>query len=183
MIKRICIFCGANAGGRAEYAEVAGELGRTMARLGLEIVYGGSSVGLMPVLANAALQAGGRVIGVIPALLVERELAHQGLTDLRIVGSMHERKATMAELADAFVAMPGGLGTLDEIFEMLTWSQLGLHAKPCAFLNVASYYTKLLEFLEHARRAGFIRDEHHARILAAEDIESLLVKLGVSLPP
>lgn len=181
MVKRICIFCGANPGGRPVYADTAHELGRTLACRGLEIVYGGSSVGLMPVLANAALQAGGRVIGVIPALLVERELAHQGLTELRVVGSMHERKATMAELADAFVAMPGGLGTLDEIFEMLTWSQLGLHAKPCVFLNVAGYYNRLLEFLEHARHEGFVRDEHHARIWVAEDIGELLAKLGI--PP
>jgi len=187
MIKRVCVFCGANSGNHPLHRETARLVGRTLARKGIELVYGGSSVGLMLELANAALEAGGRVIGVIPQLLVEREQAHRGLSELRIVDSMHERKANMAALSEAFIAMPGGFGTLDEIFEMLSWAQLGIHDKPCGFLNLENYYASLLEFLDIARAEGFLRPEHHAKILVASDIEMLLTlfenRSTASTPP
>ncbi len=155
-MRSVCVFCGSAMGTRPEYRDVAASLGREIARRGLTLVYGGAHVGLMGVVADAALAAGGRVVGVIPTALVNRELAHPALDDLRIVASMHERKNLMASLADAFVALPGGVGTLDELFEMLTWTHLGFHAKPCGLVEVDGYFAPLLRFVEGAARAGFV---------------------------
>jgi uncharacterized protein (TIGR00730 family) len=152
----ICVFCGSSDGGRPEYGKAAGALGEAVAARDLTLVYGGSNIGMMRRLADAALEAGGRVIGVIPEQLVEWERAHRGLTELHVVASMHERKALMVRLSDAFIALPGGVGTLDEFFEVLTWAQLGLHQKPCALLNVEGYFDSLLEMFERARRDGFL---------------------------
>jgi uncharacterized protein (TIGR00730 family) len=155
-VTSVCVFCGSSDGARRAYAAAAGALGRIIAERGFTLVYGGSNVGMMRELADAALRAGGRVIGVIPEQLVGWERAHRGVTDLRIVGSMHERKALMVELSDAFIALPGGVGTLDELFEVLTWAQLGLHHKPCALLDVEGYFDDLVRLIERARRDGFL---------------------------
>lgn len=174
MIKRICVFCGSNGGNDPLYTEAARTLGTLFAREGIALVYGGGSVGLMGVLANAVLQAGGEVVGVIPHALWAREVGHAGLTDLRIVETMHERKSTMADLADAFIALPGGLGTLEEIFEIWTWAQLGLHAKPVGFLDVNGFFGPLMEFLDGAVAARFLKDEHRSIAIVDPDPESLL---------
>lgn len=156
-IRSVCVYCGSQAGGRPAYARAAAALGEAIARDGLTLVYGGGRVGLMGVVADAALAAGGRVVGVIPRLLVRKEVAHAGLAELVVTGSMQERKAKMAGLSDAFVALPGGIGTLDELFEMWTWAQLGLHAKPCALINTEGYYDHLVGFLDRAVEEGFLR--------------------------
>lgn len=174
MIHRICIFCGSNPGAGNGYAEAARDLGRLFAREGIGLVYGGGSVGLMGELANAVLSAGGEVIGVIPHALWAREVGHRGLTDIRIVETMHERKALMADLADGFIALPGGLGTLEEIFEVWTWAQLGLHAKPLGFLDVDGFYTPLMEFLDRSMRERFVRAEHRAIAVIERDPMALL---------
>ncbi len=171
---RICVFCGSSPGGHAFYRESAASFGQLLAARGIELVYGGAQVGLMGVLANAVLGAGGRAIGVIPQAMVDREIAHQGLTELKVVSSMHERKATMAELSDAFVALPGGIGTFEELFEVWTWGQLGLHAKPCGVLNVRGFYDRLGAFLDHVVSEGFLRPVHRAALLIERDGESLL---------
>ena len=176
-VKRVCVFCGSSAGTRPEYAEAAGTLARELVRRGLGLVYGGGSVGLMGILADAALAEGGQVIGVIPRGLARKELLHTGLTELRVVESMHERKATMAELADAFVALPGGLGTLEETLEVLTWSQLGIRRKPVALLNVRGYWDALLELLGRAVEEGFVRREYLGLLLTGEAPEELLERL------
>jgi uncharacterized protein (TIGR00730 family) len=155
-VTSVCVFCGSSDGSRPVYAAAARALGRILAERGLTLVYGGSNVGMMRELADAALRAGGRVIGVIPEQLVGRERAHRGVTELRIVGSMHERKALMVELSEAFIALPGGVGTLDELFEVLTWAQLGLHRTPCALLDVEGYFDDLVRLIERARRDGFL---------------------------
>jgi uncharacterized protein (TIGR00730 family) len=173
-VQRICVFCGANVGARPAYAEAADELARLLVAEGVGVVYGGTEVGLMGRLADAALAEGGEVIGVIPGALVDKEIAHRGLTDLRVVASMHERKALMAELSDAFVALPGGLGTLEELFEVYTWSQLGLHRKPCGLLDVEGYYAGIAAFLEHAVEERFLREEHRAMLVVEEDPRTLL---------
>ncbi len=173
-MRRICVFCGSSPGRHPEYGEAAARFGRTLAREGVGLVYGGASIGLMGAVADAARDAGGEVIGVIPESLVALEVAHTGLDDLRIVGSMHERKALMAELSDAFVALPGGIGTLEEIFEVWTWGQLGSHAKPCAFLNTLQYYDPLLAFLDHVVEEAFLRTVHRGMILVEQDPEALL---------
>lgn len=173
-MRRICVFCGSSPGKHAEYADVAARFGRQLARDGIGLVYGGASIGLMGVVANAVLQAGGDVIGVIPRSIVDLEVAHAGLQDLRIVGSMHERKALMAELSDAFVALPGGIGTLEEIFEVWTWAQLGSHNKPCAFLNVRGFYDGLLGFLDHVVEESFLKPAHRNMVLVEADPEILL---------
>jgi uncharacterized protein (TIGR00730 family) len=160
------VFSGSSPGARPEYAAAATALGTELAGRGLRVVYGGAGVGLMAKVADAALAAGGEVIGVIPQRLVGSEIAHRGLRELRVTGSMHERKATMAELSDGFVALPGGLGTLDEFAEVLTWSQLGLHSKPCGLLDVGGYYGLLLAFFDHAVAERFVRAEHRAMVLA-----------------
>lgn len=176
-MKRICIFCGSRVGTRPEYRNAARTFGRLLASQHIGIVYGGGSVGLMGALADAALGAGGEVIGVIPRFLMNREIDHRGLTAMHVVDSMHERKAQMAELADAFVMLPGGVGTYEEYIEALTWAQLGLHLKPCGILNVAGYYDAFLAMLDHAVREGFIQPEHRAMLLVERDPESLLAAL------
>ena len=173
-MKRVCVFCGSNVGIRPIYREAARALGDALARRGTELVFGGGRVGLMGVLADAVLAAGGRAIGVIPQALVARELAHRGLTELRVVDSMHQRKALMAELSDAFIALPGGFGTLEEYCEALTWAQLGLHAKPCGLLNVAGFYDALLELFDHAVSEQFVPGPHRLLVLVEEDPSRLL---------
>jgi uncharacterized protein (TIGR00730 family) len=182
MLERVCVFCGSSDGVRASYREVAARLGRALAGRRLGIVYGGGNVGLMGALADAALAEGGEVIGVIPEHLVAKELAHHGV-DLRVVHSMHERKALMGDLADAFIALPGGFGTLEEFLEVLTWSQLGLHAKPCALLDVAHYYDGLLTFLQHAVREHFVLEDSRSLVLVDDDPERLLERLAAWQPP
>jgi len=182
-VNRVCVFAGSNAGARPEYAAAARALATECAARGLGIVYGGGSVGLMGVLADAALAAGTEVIGVIPAPLATKELAHASLTELRVVESMHERKATMNALADGFVALPGGLGTFEEALEVLTWSQLGIHAKPVGVLNVEGYYDGLLRWLSHAAGEGFVRREHLGLLLFADAPGELLDRFAAWTPP
>lgn len=182
-MRRLCVFCGSSAGNRPEYLAIAADLGRLVAQRGLGLVYGGGRVGLMGELADAVLAAGGSVIGVIPRALVALEVAHSGLADLRIVDSMHERKAVMAELSDGFVAIPGGIGTLEELFEIWTWAQLGLHAKPCGVLDAGNYFRDLLSFLDHLVHEGFLRAEHRAMLLTAPTGPELLDLLAGYRPP
>ena len=182
-MKRVCVFAGSSAGSRDEYQDAARALGRTLAERGIGLVYGGARVGLMGIIADATLPAGGEAIGVIPAALVAREIAHEGLTELRIVSSMHERKALMADLSDAFIAVPGGWGTLEEFFEVLTWAQLGLHRKPCGLLNVLGYFDGLLSFLEHAVGERFLRRQYASMIAVAASPAALLDRLGSYAPP
>jgi len=181
-MRRICVFCGASSGRDPAFVELAGSVGRGLAEHGIGVVYGGGRVGLMGALADAALAAGGEVIGVIPRALVDRELAHQGATELRIVGTLHERKAVMAELSDAFIALPGGLGTLEELAEVLSWAQLGLHEKPIALLGVEGYWGDLLRWLDGAVREGFIRREDRQRLLEARDLDEALARFGLGQP-
>jgi|SRR5580658_9551431 uncharacterized protein (TIGR00730 family) len=173
-MKRVLVFCGSSPGARPEYVAGAEELGRLLAERELELVYGGASVGLMGALADSVLGAGGTVIGVIPTRLVELEVAHAGLTKLHVVETMHERKALMAELSDGVIAMPGGTGTLDELFELFTWRQLGLHRKPIGLLDVADYWRPLLAFLKHAVNERFLREALFETLLVERDAESLL---------
>jgi uncharacterized protein (TIGR00730 family) len=173
-VKRVCVFSGSSPGADPAYRAAAGDLGHRLAERGIELVYGGAHVGLMGALADAALEGGGQVIGVIPQSLVDREIAHPGLSDLRVVDSMHERKAVMAELADAFVALPGGVGTLEELFEVYTWNQLGLHAKPLGLLNVRGYFDGLAQFLDHATAERFVTPHHRAMLLVSEQLDGLL---------
>ncbi len=181
-MRRVCVFCGSNAGTRNEYTEAARALAGVLVERKLGVVYGGGNVGMMGVLADAALARGGEVIGVIPRKLVDKEVAHRGVTELRIVETMHERKAMMNELADAFIALPGGFGTLDEFFEVLTWSQLGFHAKPCALLNVAGYYDRLLAMLDHAAAEGLLRPAHRELVVADTDPLRLMQRLSAYSP-
>jgi uncharacterized protein (TIGR00730 family) len=176
-MKRICVYCGSSPGRSPRYREVARALGHELAGRGLGLVYGGASVGVMGAVADAVLEHGGEVIGVIPESLALKEVAHDGLSDLLVVGSMHERKARMAELSDGFVALPGGWGTLEEIFEMLTWAQLGFHRKPCGLLNVGAYYDHLFAFLETAFSERFVRNEYRPMLLMDEDPGRLLDRL------
>ncbi|RFP15142.1 TIGR00730 family Rossman fold protein [Duganella sp. BJB488] len=176
-MKAICVYCGANAGVNPVYAEAARALGRALVENNLSLVYGGGKVGLMGVIADEVLRLGGEVTGVIPTALVEREVGHTGLTRQFIVKDMHERKAMMAKLADGFIAMPGGMGTLEELFEMLTWSQLGIHAKPIGLLNVDGFYDGLTGFIEHASAQGFIRPQHAALMMSSPDGQALLQML------
>jgi len=180
---RLCVFCGSSPGNGDQYLAGARGLGRALTQRGIGLVYGGASVGCMGSLADAVLQGGGEVIGVIPRVLVEREIAHRGLTELRVVETLHERKALMAELADGFIALPGGAGTLDELFEAWTWGQLGLHRKPVGLLNVAGYYDALTAFLDHARHAGFLNAEHRAMLVMESDPQALLSRLADYQPP
>lgn len=177
MSGRICVFCGSNSGARSEYADAAALLATHLVSNGIGIVYGGGKVGLMGKLADAALQAGGEVIGVIPRHLLEKEVAHSKLTELRIVGSMHERKALMADLSDAFIALPGGYGTFEEFCEVITWTQLGLHRKPCGVLNVAGYYDPLLRLFDHATDEQFVSPAHRALVISDEQPKSLVRRL------
>jgi uncharacterized protein (TIGR00730 family) len=173
-MRRICIFTGSRHGKSPVYTTVAVQLGHELVARGCGLVYGGGNVGLMNVIADTVLGSGGEVIGVIPNALVSREVAHRGLTELRVVQSMHERKALMAELSDGFIAMPGGIGTMEEIFEVLSWAQLGLHDKPCGLLNAAGYYDPLIQFLDHAVSADFIKPQHRALMIVEERPAALL---------
>jgi uncharacterized protein (TIGR00730 family) len=182
-MKRVCVFAGSNSGYQPIYRKIAEALGHALAERHLGLVYGGARIGLMGVLANAVLHSGGHVTGVIPAALVEKEVGHSGLGDLRVVSSMHERKAMMADLADGFIALPGGWGTLDEFFEILTWAQLGIHQKPCGLLNVQGYFDGLLSFVEHSMNEGFVRREYRSMLSVSESAASLLDMLRVQKPP
>ena len=182
-IERICVFSGSSPGARPEYREVARRLGEALADRGYGLVYGGAKIGLMGAVADAALGRGGHVIGVIPEALVRKEIAHDGVSELRIVGSMHERKAEMASLATGFIALPGGLGTLDELFEVLTWAQLGLHEKPCGLLNVSGYYDHIARFLDHAMDQRFVRPSHRSMLTIDSDPDALLDRFRVYRPP
>ncbi|SNS13990.1 hypothetical protein SAMN04488503_2897 [Humidesulfovibrio mexicanus] len=173
-MQRICVFLGSNPGNSPEYRKTAQELGTELAHRGITTVYGGSNVGLMGALADAALAAGGEVIGVIPEALQKKEIAHTGLTEQHIVGSMHQRKALMAELSDGFIALPGGMGTLEELCEMLTWAQLGFHKKPCGLLDVGGYYQNLCAFLDNAVSQGFVQPAHRGMLLSAPEPDALL---------
>jgi len=173
-IQAVCVFAGSRKGARDDYEETAHQLGRELAGRGQTLVYGGGNVGLMGVLAQTVMQQGGRVIGVIPEALTKREVADYTISDLRIVGSMHERKALMSELSDAVIALPGGLGTLEELFEVLTWSQLGIHDKPVALLNAGGYYDTLLEFLDCSVDEGFLRPIHRGLLLTGAEPGALL---------
>jgi uncharacterized protein (TIGR00730 family) len=182
-MKRVCVFAGSSAGVRPEYMAAATDLGRVLAARGIGLVYGGARVGLMGAVADAVLTGGGEVTGVIPRSLVEKEVAHSGLTELRVVTTMHERKALMADLSDAFIALPGGWGTLDEMFEILTWAQLGLHRKPCGLLNVLGYFDRLLSFLEHTMEQGFVRREYGSLLAVSDGPAALLDALQSQTPP
>jgi uncharacterized protein (TIGR00730 family) len=175
--RAVCVFCGSSTGKRPEYAEAAKRLGTAIARRGLELVYGAGHVGLMGILADAALVAGGRVVGMIPRSLVDRELAHRGLSELHVVESMHARKALMADRSQAFLALPGGFGTLDELFEILTWAQLGIHAHPVGLVNVAGYFDPLLAWIDGAVEGGLLREKHRAMLLVGNEPEELLERL------
>jgi uncharacterized protein (TIGR00730 family) len=182
-MKRVCVFCGSSVGRQSAYLDAAAAMGSLLASRGLGLVYGGGNVGLMGVIADAVLAGGGEVIGVIPRALADREIAHSGVTDLRIVDSMHTRKAMMADLSDAFIAMPGGVGTFEEFFEAVTWTQLGVHRKPCALLNTAGFYTPLAAFIDQAVTEGFIKPVHRSMIVVDDHPERLLDSLlKVKLP-
>jgi uncharacterized protein (TIGR00730 family) len=182
-LRAVCVFCGASDGRDPRYATVARSVGAAIAGRGLDLVYGGGRIGLMGAVADAALAAGGRVTGVIPAALVDRELAHPGLTELRIVTTLHERKAVMAELSDAFLALPGGLGTLEELAEVLSWAQLELHAKPIGALDVAGYFDGLSTFLDHATAEGFVGPAQRQLLMIETDLDTLLDRFDTYQPP
>ncbi len=182
MIQRVCVFAGSNPGAQPTYAEAAAALGTALATRGWGLVYGGGSVGLMGVMADAALAAGGEVIGIIPRALAAREIAHRRLTELQVVGTMHERKAQMAELADAFVALPGGMGTFDELFEIITWAQLGLHTKPIALFSANDYYATLLALVDHAVTEGFVPPHDRELLTVRKEPKALLDALAAYQP-
>jgi uncharacterized protein (TIGR00730 family) len=183
LMQSVCVFCGSSNGVRAAYVQAAQELGALLARRGIRLVYGGGNVGLMGVLANAALDLGGQVTGVLPEALAIKEVLHPTLTDQRVVTSMHERKAMMADLSDAFVAMPGGFGTMEEFFEVLTWAQLGFHHKPLALLNVEGFFDPLLRLFEHMVEEGFVRAQHREIIVIEATAAALLDTLAVYEAP
>jgi uncharacterized protein (TIGR00730 family) len=176
-MRRICVFCGSSPGSRPEYGDAAEEMGAELARRNIGLVYGGGNVGLMGIIADAVLRAGGEAQGVIPEHLMAREIGHRGLTKLHVVRSMHERKALMADLCDAFIALPGGFGTLEEFCEVVTWTQLGLHAKPCGILNILGYYSPLLAMFDHAVEERFLKPENRALVMARESPADLLQAL------
>src|SRR5215469_7701986 len=176
-MKRIAVYCGSNKGVKPEYAGAAQELGALLAREKIELVYGGGCVGLMGMVADGALKSGGHVIGVIPEKLVIKEVVHEKLPDLRVVKTMHERKALIEELSDGFIALPGGFGTLEEFFEILTWGQLGWHQKPFGLLNVSEYYSRLTQFLDHTTTEGFIRPKHRELVIIESDPEKILLRM------
>jgi uncharacterized protein (TIGR00730 family) len=182
-MKRICVFCGSRTGAAAIYADAARHLGETLTQRGLELVFGGGHIGLMGVLADAVLAGGGKVTGVIPQALVDKELAHKGCTQLHIVKTMHERQAVMADLSDGFIALPGAFGTADEFFEILTWAQLGIHAKPAGLLNVAGFFSPLLSWLDLAAKEGFLKAKHRSLLVEANDVVQLLDMLAEYRPP
>lgn len=174
MLQRICVYCGSSTGRKEEYTEGAKKLGRIFVERDIELVYGGASIGVMGALADAVLLNGGKVTGIIPKDLVQKEVAHDGLTDLQVVSSMHERKAAMADLSDGFIALPGGLGTMEELFEMLTWAQLGFHRKPIGMLNICGYYNHLSAFLDHTVEEQFVKKNHRSMLMVKQDPVELL---------
>lgn len=182
-MKKICVFCGSSVGANPIYAESARELGRVLIQQKLGLVYGGGRVGLMGILADTVLAEGGEVIGILPQGLFTKEVAHEGLTEIRFVGSMHQRKAMMVELSDGFVALPGGYGTTEEFCEVITWAQLGIHQKPCGLLNIEGYFTYLLKFLDYTVQERFLRPEHRSLVLEDTNPESLLSKMRAFTPP
>ena len=182
-MRRICVFCGSRPGVRPAYRAAAEALGQLLAERGIELVYGGGNVGLMGCVADACLAAGGKVVGVIPRALLEWEVGHEGLTRLEVVDSMHTRKARMAELADGFIALPGGFGTFEELFEILTWAQLGFHNKPVALFNVEGYYLPLIQMLERSVGEGFMKNENRGLLLIEENLFALLRAMGAYHPP
>ena len=182
-MRRICVYAGSNPGSDPVYAEAAAAFAAAMAERGIGLVYGGGKVGLMGVLADTILAKGGEAIGVMPQALIDREIGHPGLTELKVVDSMHERKAKMADLADAFVALPGGIGTLEELIEVYTWSQLGIHDKACGVLNVNGYYDHLAALLDHAVAEGFLRPQHRAVLSVASEPAELIDRLAAFVPP
>ena len=182
-MKRICVFCGANTGKRDQYSTAAKDLATELVSREIEIVYGGGRIGLMGVLAERAIELGGRVIGVIPESLATKEVAHDSISELIVVGSMHERKAKMAELSDGFISLPGGIGTIEETFEMLTWSQLGFHNKPCGIINVLGFYDKLIEFLNHISEEKFFMDIYRRMLIVETDPPALLERFEQYKPP
>jgi uncharacterized protein (TIGR00730 family) len=182
-LRRVCVFCGSNPGRRPEYVQAAREMGRVLAERGHGLVYGGGKTGLMGVVADTVLAAGGEVLGVIPEALMAREVGHPGLTRLHVVKTMHERKAMMADLCDGFVALPGGFGTFEEFCEVLTWSQLGFHPKPCGLLNVAGYYDTLLALFDHATAEGFVPPAHRTIVIEDTDPARLLDRFATFIPP
>jgi uncharacterized protein (TIGR00730 family) len=181
-MEAVCVYCGSSPGVNPRHAQVARDFGAALAARDLRLVYGGGNVGLMGEVANATLAAGGLVTGIIPERLWEKEVGHRGLTDLLVVPTMHARKARMVELSDAFVALPGGFGTLDELFEVLTWQQIGYHQKPVSLLNVDGYYDGLIEFARHANTEGFVRAEHLNALMIETDIDTLLDRLAIAEP-
>lgn len=183
LMRNLCVYCGSSAGNREEYTVAAKQLAATLLEHNIGLVYGGGNVGLMGVIADTMIEGGGHVTGVIPASLMEKEVGHNGLTELHVVADMHERKAMMASLSDGYVAMPGGWGTLEELFEMMTWLQLGFHTKPCAVYNVVGYFDSLLAFLANARDEGFVKPLHHDMLLASDDPQELIDLLSNFTPP
>lgn len=181
-MQSVCVFLGSNLGNTPAYVDTAKELGRTLALQGTTLVYGGAKNGLMGVLATAVVAAGGKAVGVLPGFLKAKELAFEGLAEMHLVDSMHQRKAKMAELSDGFIAMPGGLGTLEEFFEVATWGQLGLHPKPCGLLNVEGYYDKLASFLDHMVDEGFVKPIHRSNLLCEDTVEALLKAMEAYTP-
>jgi len=173
-MQRICVFCGSSAGIKHEYAVGARELGLVLAKQNIDLVYGGGHVGLMGIVADAAMSAGAKAIGIIPRCLADKEVAHQGLTELKIVQTMHERKAQMSELSDGFIAMPGGFGTLEELFEVITWAQLGIHKKPFGLFNINGFFDKLIEFIDYQVEQGFIPQRHREMVIVSDDAEELV---------
>lgn len=183
MLRRICVFCGSSDGDSPLFTEAARRLGTLLAERNIRVVYGGGCIGLMGAVADAAMAAGGEVDGVIPHHLMEKEIGHAGVTQLHLVDTMHERKALMADLSDGFVALPGGLGTLEELFEIWTWAQLGLHTKPVGLWNVADYYHDLIRFLDNAVNRGFVKPEYRAMLIAADDPSDLIDRMAAYQPP
>lgn len=183
MLNRICVYCGSSPGRRKEYVESAKELAKVFVKKQIELVYGGASVGVMGAIADTILDNSGQAIGVIPEDLVQKEVAHNGLTDLKVVSSMHERKAQMVELSDGFIALPGGLGTIEELFEVLTWGQLGFHQKPIGILNVCGYYNHLSSFLDYAVSEQFVREDHRSMLIVEEDPKKLINRFENYEPP
>jgi hypothetical protein len=182
-MNRICVFCGTNTGSRPEYGAAARDLGRVFAEQGIELVYGGASVGIMGELADSVQEHGGHVTGIIPQQLMEKEAAHTGIPNLIVVASMHQRKSQMADMSDGFIALPGGIGTLEGFFEILTWGQLGIHAKPSGILNVSGYFDELTGFLDHAVKEGFLTEIHRRHIIVESDPGRLLERMRAYIPP
>jgi uncharacterized protein (TIGR00730 family) len=182
-IARLCVFCGTNLGSRPDYRTAVRELGALLAQEGIELVYGGASVGIMGELADAVQEGGGHVTGIIPQQLIQKEAAHRGIQDLIVVASMHQRKSQMADLSDGFIALPGGIGTLEGFFEILTWGQLGIHAKPCGILNIAGYFDSLTAFLDHAVEEGFLTEAHRKTVMVESSPKALLERMRAYVPP